>query len=1376
MNEPHDPNRTVEVPSTPADSLDGGLAAGFGPPRSSLGDLRPVLLKEAEGNSAHVVKPKSDAMPSPEQIGDRYQLQGEIARGGMGAVLRGRDVDLGRDLAVKVLLEKYVDRPEVARRFIEEAQIGGQLQHPGVVPVYDIGCFGNRPFFTMKLVKGHTLAALLAERTDHSTDRPRFLAIALQVAQAVAYAHAKGVIHRDLKPANVMVGAFGEVQVMDWGLAKVLAEGGLASEDRQSRERRRADDASLIRTARSTGLAGTCGTQTEAGSLLGTPAYMPPEQANGDIANLDRRADVFGMGAILCEVLTGKPPYIGRSAEEVRRQAANGNLADARARLDACGADPELITLTKACLSPEAIDRPRDAQAVADGLTAYLDGVQERLRQAELAEAEAKARAIEEVKRRRLALALAATVLLAVTLGGGGFLYVKNERDVRQGQLTRDVNDALNQATALREKARTATTGGAALFAQAREQAQRALALIDKGPADQALVDQVRRLQIELDEEEKDRKLVAALDEARLAQATFKGGENRFATEEAVPRFREAFRDYGLPAGEGTPAATAQRIRRRPAEIRAAIVAALDDWDTLVALRELRIIEPDLEWLRAVLAAAEPDDPWARRLRAARAEKDHARRARALEKLAATADVAKVPARALTRLADLLGPAPRVKLLRRAQAQYPADFLLNEDLGLILLTRSPRQLVEAVRFLTAAVALRPRSPGCLNNLGIALADRGEVDEAMACFRKAIALDPSYAGAHNNLGLQLKKKGQPDEAIACYRRAVKAAPTLAAPHFNLGSALLQRGRVDEAITCCKKAIELDPKDANAHNNLGNALFRKGQVDEAIANFRKATAIDPKYAPAHSNLGEALRLKGQFDEAIASGRKATLLDPKLAPAHNTLGVALAAKGEVDAGIACLRKAIELDPRSAEAHSNLGAFLCDHKRDYDGAIACFQRAIALDPENPLNHFNLGNALSGKDRVEEAIACYKKAILLDPKFAKPHYKLAMALSGKGQVEEAIACLRKVLAIDPMHAEAHSNLGAILCDFKRDFDGAIRSFKKAIELNPKDAVAHYYLGNALYGKGQLNEAIACYLKAIVLDPRYANAHGNLGGALLDKGKVDEAIACQRKAIELDPKSAKAHYNLGNALKSRGQVDEAIACYKQAIEIDPKYADSHCNLGSALASQGHFAESLAAYQRGHKLGMKKPGWGYPSAVWVRQAERMAALEAKLLAFQMGAYQPKGNAERQGLVLVCHAKKFHHAATGLYAQAFAADVKLVADARTGLRYEAACQAALASAGQGEDAAKLDARERARLRKQALDWLRADLTLLAAGEVGRSEVARILGFWQKDRRLASIRAKAALENLPADERAAYVKLWADVAALPKKAETRTKKDSK
>ena len=417
-----------------------------------------------------VVKPGSEEMPSKEETGDRYQLSGEIARGGMGAVLRGRDVDLGRDLAVKVLLEKFVDRPEVARRFIEEAQIGGQLQHPGVVPVYDIGRFGDRPFFTMKLVKGQTLSAILAERTEAAADRPRLLGIALQVAQAMAYAHAKGVIHRDLKPANIMVGAFGEVQVMDWGLAKVLAEGGIADEERASRQHQPVEG-TVIRTSRSSGSG--FGTDTEAGSVLGTPAYMPPEQANGDIANLDRRADVFGLGAILCEILTREPPYVGRSSEEVRRKACNGDLAEAMARLDGCGADDELIALTKRCLAAEASDRPKDAQDVVDGLTWYLDGVQERLQRAERERAVALAREVEERKRRKVQLALAASVLACYWVIGA-FAFWRNE----QAQLVRqrDARNAEAVAALLNQCEEALRAGEAAKADVALEAARKRLA------------------------------------------------------------------------------------------------------------------------------------------------------------------------------------------------------------------------------------------------------------------------------------------------------------------------------------------------------------------------------------------------------------------------------------------------------------------------------------------------------------------------------------------------------------------------------------------------------------------------------------------------------------------------------------------------------------------------------------------------------------------------------------------------------------------------------------------------------------------------------------------------------------------------------------
>ena len=398
------------------------------------------------GTISRVVLPDADATEKgPAGDGDgtglargsagRYRLLGEIARGGMGAVHRGRDDDLGRDLALKVLLDRHRDRPDLVGRFVEEAQICGQLQHPGVVPVYELGTLADRrPFFAMKLVKGRTLAELLAER-GADPEWPRFLSIFEAICQTMAYAHARDVIHRDLKPANVMVGAFGEVQVMDWGLAKVLPkEGGPAREPTTPPV-----NETIVATLRSTGDSDL----SQAGSVLGTPAYMAPEQARGEMESVDRRADVFALGSILCEILTGKPAFVGGSAREILAAAGRGDTAAALARLSGCGADGELLALARDCLAAEAKDRPADAGVVAARLTAYLAGVQERLREAELARAaesaraqEAEAKVAAERRARRLTGALAATVLLAGVLGGAGWRWVELQRveRVRAGQ------------------------------------------------------------------------------------------------------------------------------------------------------------------------------------------------------------------------------------------------------------------------------------------------------------------------------------------------------------------------------------------------------------------------------------------------------------------------------------------------------------------------------------------------------------------------------------------------------------------------------------------------------------------------------------------------------------------------------------------------------------------------------------------------------------------------------------------------------------------------------------------------------------------------------------------------------------------------------
>ncbi|MBM3982856.1 MAG: hypothetical protein FJ304_21815 [Planctomycetes bacterium] len=339
-----------------------------------------------------------------------YELGGEIARGGMGVVYRARDTAFDREVAVKVMLPRMD-----AAEFVREARITGRLPHPGIPPVHALGTLPDgRPFLAMKLIKGDTLDKLLRARTDPAADRPQLLAAFEQMCQAVGYAHAQGIVHRDLKPSNVMVGAFGEVQVMDWGLAKVVGAadaeatvpdaGGSFSEDVAA---------------------------TVAGQVKGTPAYMAPEQARGEA--VDQRADVFALGGILAAILTGKPPFAGNSVLDTIIWAAKAELGDVYARLDASGADEELIDLAKHCLEPRAEHRPANGTEVTAAVAAYRAGVDERLRRAEQDRAASAAKAEEQKKRRKVQLALAGVVLLVAI--GGGVAAVQVQRGFADQQL-----------------------------------------------------------------------------------------------------------------------------------------------------------------------------------------------------------------------------------------------------------------------------------------------------------------------------------------------------------------------------------------------------------------------------------------------------------------------------------------------------------------------------------------------------------------------------------------------------------------------------------------------------------------------------------------------------------------------------------------------------------------------------------------------------------------------------------------------------------------------------------------------------------------------------------------------------------------------------
>jgi serine/threonine protein kinase/Tfp pilus assembly protein PilF len=872
-----------------------------------------------------------------------YELLDEIGRGGMGVVYRARDTALVRDVAVKLLSDRYPADSPVAQRFLSEARITGQLQHPGIPAVHQVGTLADgRPFLAMKLIKGSTLESILkdvrsagfsplfaekraeARTTNPAADRGHLLAIFEAVCQAVGYAHAHRVIHRDLKPANVMVGAFGEVQVMDWGLAKVL--------EPASRERERSEEELAAEQTRAwTQVSPTpeAGSHTQAGSLVGTPAFIPPEQALGEIDKVNERADVFGLGAVLAMILTGRPPYVGDSFESVRVQAVRGKLDDCFARLDASGAEPELVALCKQCLAFEPADRPADAGAVAQAVAGLRAVADERARRAELErvrvegeQATAQAQAAERRKRRRLALGAAA--VLAVAMIGGLVAVLAVQRRANADLADKNAELANEQAKV-----------------EARfELAQKAIALFHTGVSEDFLLKnpEFKDLRTKL------------LKEA----ADFYADQEKLLAGQTDIKSRKALAAAYFQLGELT--------------------------DKIGDKKEALAVHRQALALRRELAAAEVADVETR--------PDVARSLRqVVDLLITTGDNAGALAALKEQrdLAERLETEPPTGAVRSVLAQsYNSIGLAHYSLGNReeALTAWHKTLPIWQKLADANLDVIEFQRGlatCQHRIAIVVSQHGKQEEALVLYRKALAIrqkladdnpavtefQRALAGTHNNIGLDLVSTGKPAEALIAWGKALEIRQNLAEAnpavsefqkdlggiYENIGDLLSQTGRPEEAMAALLKALALykDLAKANpavrefqfglarTHEDISHLLSHTGRLEEAMAALLKALAITqeqldanpklPDYqrelASVRHYLGRLLAQQKRFAEAFTAIDAGLAIHQKLAEAYPELteyrthlgyshayrGWALVRSGQPSKAAADLRQAVEL-----------------------------------------------------------------------------------------------------------------------------------------------------------------------------------------------------------------------------------------------------------------------------------------------------------------------------------------------------------------------------------------------------------------------------------------------------------------------------------
>jgi serine/threonine-protein kinase len=1055
-------------------------------------------------------EPSAGGSALPERIG-RYQVLDTIAQGGMGAVLRARDLILGRDLAIKLLLDRHQGQPDLLARFLEEAQIAGQLEHPGIVPVHELGESGGRPYFTMKLVQGQTLAALLAARRTPADDLPRFLHVFEQVCQAVAYAHSQGVIHRDLKPLNIMVGAFGEVQVMDWGLAKVLAE------DRRERQRPETT-AGGVQTVRS----GQPQTRSLAGMVVGTPAYMAPEQARGEIDLLDERCDVFGLGAILCEILTGQPPHGGDSREEVLRRVREGNLGDALARLDACGADLPLLLLARRCLAAEPAERPRDAGAVAAEVTAYQASVQERLRQAELARAQAQARAAQERKARLLMAFLALAVVVAGLLGGIGWRWRERQRLLDENR--RAETEMVVQA-ALEEVARLRTEGK---WSEARTALGRARDRLGVDAPD-GLKDRVRQAEANLT-------MVETLERLAMEVNTRFNENDSHALDRA---YAKAFREYGLPVLELDRQEAKDRITA--SGIPQQIAAGLNHW-LLEKPKEDTAGRKKLTAL-LTLSPGAPRAAWPEQLNQASARKDH----RALERLAGDAWILSQPPTTVWIVAQTLanGGAKHagVALLKNAQQRHPGHHLLNHELGVQLSKDNP---AEAVGFLRVALAARPQSAAVSVNLGYTLFNLRRYAEAETEFHRAIALAPGDATAHFNLGNALTLQNRLVEGEAAYRRAIAIESDYPRAHSLLGWNLLQQGQFGKAEVAYRQAVAREKKSGVSDSStLAVCLAKQGKASEAEAALREAAARAGTSAPAHTLLGRDLSRMDRLPQAEAVLRKAIALRNDHPDAHFHLGNVLAKQGRTVEAEAALRHAIALNRQRPEFHHDLGANLLQQGRFPEAEAACRQ-ALGLRPEYPRALNTLALTFIRRGMFAEAAVPLRRALALPPGYnpAHLHVNLGHVLKRQGKLAEALSCLRRGVELaDPKGPDRRRYQGQVaacerLIELDRKLDPILRG-----QTRPASAGETISFASLCLLKGLYATSVRFYRDGFAAEPLFENTYG-------PGLRVEAAEAAARAAAGQGQDADKLDISERNRLRA-----QAVAWLRAEVALVARHAD-----------------------------------------------------------------------------------------------------------------------------------------------------------------------------------------------------------------------------
>ncbi len=945
---------------------------GYLTPTQVDATLRPVTVRRAVDVAPLPPEAEEAAANGANHVG-RYVKVSRLGAGGMGEVWRAWDRDLRRWVALKFL---HYDDPAQLARFRREAQTAASLNHPNIASVYEVGEANGKPFLAMQLVQGATLAALPRD------DVRRGVALVRDAALAVHHAHEQGVIHRDLKPHNLMVEG-SRVFVMDFGLAKPAAV-----------------DSSL----------------SIAGSILGTPAYMPPEQARGDAARVGPRSDVYALGATLYDLLTGGPPFQDTEVYALLKRVVEEEPVPLRRRN--ARLDRELETIVMKCLEKDPGARYAGARELAEDLTRWLAG------EAIQAHPPSWAYRVRKLLARRRAIVLtgAAVAVAAFAIFLPNWLGARSRArflgelgEIRAQMLVvkewtrqsfrtpQDIRSALDRESA-KVTAFIARHPGLPQGYYVRAQGRLVQGNVDR--AEEDLREALRfepafapawTLLARILLEQFDRRLGGTTDQETVA--------NRKAAEPLLREAGEALRK-GWQEGFDSIAIERWGLSRTTEDTIA---------ETLSRALALHFLERRSGEAIRLLEQGHRDVPspeyacWRSTLSSTR------------EDIAAWLDIA-------VQVGPRYVPAYLDRGRRRLEWDLPKEAIADLDL---------------------ALEIDPGNATAHNLRGLAWHRKGDLDRGLADISRATELDPRQALAWSNLSAVHLKRRDFERAERAASEAVRLQPGHPLAYANRAGARVERRDFEGAIADASQAIELDSQFALAWSNRAAARLAQGDFTGAASDVDRAMALSPSSPEAHTTRSGVRVTTGDWKGAISDATRALELDPRQPMAHVNRAGARANLGDLPGALEDCAKALELDPRSAWAYSNR-CFARVRMLELDGALEDASRAIELDGGLAQAYVNRSGVWLLKDKSEKALPDAERAVALAPKMGTAWIALAAARLESKDADGAVAAATRAIELDPRSPLA-LHLRGLAHQARKDSARAAADFRKCLEIAPPD-------------------------------------------------------------------------------------------------------------------------------------------------------------------------------------------------------------------------------------------------------------------------------------------------------------------------------------